>query len=96
MALLRVSRYIKMILFVNLKLMSMRVSKEIKMQPRQVVYNEILTAHQVMEILGIKRRKFDSLRKEGKLITYKVGRNVYCKYSELLKLVEDGRESIAA
>ncbi len=49
---------------------------------------EILSSAEVMQILGISRNTFDRFRKEGIIRTYKLGRRVYCKYSELLEALE--------
>lgn len=49
---------------------------------------EILTSQEVMQILGISRNTFDRFRREGIIKTYKMGRRVYCKYSELLEALE--------
>lgn len=61
------------------------MSNELKKTDGQ---KEILSSSEVMQLLGISRNTFDRFRKEGIIRTYKLGRRVYVKYSELLEALE--------
>lgn len=51
---------------------------------------EILSAEETMSLLQINRSTFDRFRADGLIQVYRLRRKLYCKYSELIKAIENG------
>ena len=56
---------------------------------------EILTYAETMELLGCSRNTLDRLRKEGLLKTYSLRGKLYCKYSEVVAMLEESSSDAA-
>lgn len=56
---------------------------------------EILTYTETMELLGCSRNTLDRLRKEGLLKTYSLRGKLYCKYSEVVAMLEESNSDAA-
>ena len=54
--------------------------------------SEILTITDVMNLLGISRSTVHRKKKSGELVSYKLGKKIYFKHSEILAAVEAGKE----
>lgn len=61
----------------------------LKVEKDHLPRKEILTAQETMEILGISRNTFYQLKNRGELKVYKLGRRLYCKYSEILESLDE-------
>ena len=60
------------------------LKSKVRMPPK-----EIFTYAETMELLGCSRNTLDRLRKEGLLKTYSLRGKLYCKYSEIMAMLEE-------
>ena len=51
---------------------------------------EILSMRETMELLDIDQMTFDNYCEQGILITYRLGKGIYCKYSQIENVLDQG------
>lgn len=72
-----------------------KVAKVVSTTGKEIRQKEILTAEETMQLLGISRNTFDRFKRDGRIKVYRLGRRLYCKYSQIIETLENGLLEVA-